>query len=640
MALRPYYIGSVGPLEFDDSDLYPDGQPHSYFRVEENAGANKVWICDLFGRGSWATVPSGGAPAAHATTHQSGGSDPLNVELIAGVLALSQFNSGTGATANTVWHGDRTWSSIALADMANVASGTIFYRTTAGVGIPEVQTLATLKTDLGLTGTNSGDQTITLTGNVTGSGTGSFATTIAAGVVTLAMMANMATSSLIYRKSALSGVPEVNTLATLKTDLGLTGTNSGDQTITLTGEVTGSGTGSFATTLVTTAVTGNKTWAAGGAASIAWTFDLSGTDPVWTAVSGGFTSSGTFGCTALSATTGGFTGNVTITLASAMVSFVPSDAISSIQMNPASGAALLRIDPKAADVASTSEVAFFRVTNSTVSGYPKITIYKGNNSSSVDFQFACGTSPELDFYDGSGNLASLINVGLIRAGKATTVRGQFESRRGTSTNTPGTLMLESRSGTSYYFWATDAGALRHHTSLPTADTDGANVPSATKSFILTVAGGTPATTSGCSPAVQRETTTNKINYFSADFADGANSSMCWAFQLPYDYNAGTLSCTFVWETTSGSGTVIWGIKAIDVGDNVATDTAYGTAATATDTIQNTNRVHISPAATLTIGGTPLGGDMCFFEVYRDVTDTCATTVRLLCVRCEYTPLVL
>lgn len=38
------------------------------------------------------------------------------------------------------------------------------------------------------------------------------------------------------------------TVAQVKTDLGLTGTNSGDQTITLTGAVTGSGTGSFATT--------------------------------------------------------------------------------------------------------------------------------------------------------------------------------------------------------------------------------------------------------------------------------------------------------------------------------------------------------------------------------------------------------
>ena len=85
-------------------------------------------------------------------------------------------------------------------------------------------------------------------GDITVSGSGA-TWTIDNGVVSLAKMANMATSSLIYRKTGGSGAPEVNTLATLKTDLGLTGTNSGDQTITLTGMVTGSGTGSFATSL-------------------------------------------------------------------------------------------------------------------------------------------------------------------------------------------------------------------------------------------------------------------------------------------------------------------------------------------------------------------------------------------------------
>lgn len=63
-------------------------------------------------------------------------------------------------------------------------------------------------------------------GDVTTSGATS---TIGAGKVTLAQQANMATASVIYRKTAGSGAPEVQTLATLKTDLGLTGTNSGDQ---------------------------------------------------------------------------------------------------------------------------------------------------------------------------------------------------------------------------------------------------------------------------------------------------------------------------------------------------------------------------------------------------------------------------
>ncbi len=67
------------------------------------------------------------------------------------------------------------------------------------------------------------------TGDVTSLGDG--ATTIANNAVTtnkilnsavtLAKMANMATASLLYRKSSGTGAPEVQTLSTLKTDLGL-----------------------------------------------------------------------------------------------------------------------------------------------------------------------------------------------------------------------------------------------------------------------------------------------------------------------------------------------------------------------------------------------------------------------------------
>ena len=67
-------------------------------------------------------------------------------------------------------------------------------------------TKANLKTTLGLTGTNSGDQTISLTGDVTGSGTGSFAATIANDAVTYAKMQNVsATDKLLGRSTAGAG---------------------------------------------------------------------------------------------------------------------------------------------------------------------------------------------------------------------------------------------------------------------------------------------------------------------------------------------------------------------------------------------------------------------------------------------------
>ncbi len=70
-----------------------------------------------------------------------------------------------------------------------------------------------------------------LTGDVTATGPGSAAATIASnavtspkildGAVTLADQADMATASVVYRKTGGAGPPEVNTIATLKTDMGL-----------------------------------------------------------------------------------------------------------------------------------------------------------------------------------------------------------------------------------------------------------------------------------------------------------------------------------------------------------------------------------------------------------------------------------
>ncbi len=95
---------------------------------------------------------------------------------------------------------------VTLAMMATMATSSFLGRITAGTGVPEVLSVANAKTLLNLTGTNSGDQTITLTGDVTGSGTGSFAATIANDAVTYAKMQNVsATDKILGRATAGSG---------------------------------------------------------------------------------------------------------------------------------------------------------------------------------------------------------------------------------------------------------------------------------------------------------------------------------------------------------------------------------------------------------------------------------------------------
>lgn len=216
---------------------------------------------------------------------------------------------GDGATAwNSLGYLSAAATSLAYTDITGVPTDTFLGRDTAGTGAAEAMSVATAKTLLGLTGTNSGDQTITLTGDITGSGTGSFATTLATvnantgtfgGAATVAQI-SVNGKGLITGVTAvgieapwadISGKPAaVTSLSGTNTGdqtsiVGITGTlaefnaaltgadfatgggtvtgtssgtNTGDQTITLTGNVTGSGTGSFAATIANDAVTNAK----------------------------------------------------------------------------------------------------------------------------------------------------------------------------------------------------------------------------------------------------------------------------------------------------------------------------------------------------------------------------------------------
>ena len=140
---------------------------------------------------------------------------------------------------------------------ANGVSGTVTNATstpnlTVALGAITPTSVAASGTVTGsnLSGSNTGDQTITLTGDVTGSGTGSFAATIANNAVTFAKVQQIATDRLIGRDSAGTGNVEELTVGG-----GVEFTGSGGiQTSAFTGDVTKAA-GGTAQTIATSAVT-------------------------------------------------------------------------------------------------------------------------------------------------------------------------------------------------------------------------------------------------------------------------------------------------------------------------------------------------------------------------------------------------
>jgi hypothetical protein len=106
--------------------------------------------------------------------------------------------------------------SITLASMANIATDKLIGRDTAGTGVPEALTVGG-----GIEFTGSGGiQTSAFTGNVT-KAAGGTATTIAADVVTVAMMHASQTDVFFGRDTAAAGPGEEITVAAAKTMLGL-----------------------------------------------------------------------------------------------------------------------------------------------------------------------------------------------------------------------------------------------------------------------------------------------------------------------------------------------------------------------------------------------------------------------------------
>lgn len=137
---------------------------------------------------------------------------------------------------------------------------------------------------------------------------------------------------------------------------------------------------------------------------------------------------------------------------------------------------------------------------------------------------------------------------------------------------------------------------------------------------------TPLATNGATAGTEEKATNDvNVDYFAFD----TTTEELVAFEriFPEEWNLGTIKAKFLWSSATGStagDTVEWELQCGAQSDGDAIDTALGTGQVITDTLlANSGADRQTTAATpaVTIGGTPVSGDMIHCKVSRNVDGT-------------------
>ncbi len=248
--------------------------------VKESGSGNTGWVAYASGAGQ---VPAAGTTAQVLTKNSNADYDYDWADVP---------GSGGGGTVNSV--------SVVTANgiSGTVATATSTPAITLSLGAITPTSVAASGNITGnnLSGTNTGDQTIALTGDATGSGTGTFSVTIAANAVSLSKLATIADQRLLGNNSGGTAVPSALSASAVRTLLSLQpGSDVQDYSANL--DVWSLKTAPSGTIVGTTdsQVLTNKTLTApiiNGATSASGNFDLSGSSGTFKSSTGNNTLGG------------------------------------------------------------------------------------------------------------------------------------------------------------------------------------------------------------------------------------------------------------------------------------------------------------------------------------------------------------
>ena len=186
-----------------------------------------------------------------------------------------------------------------------------------------------------------------------------------------------------------------------------------------------------------------------------------------------------------------------------------------------------------------------------------------------------------------------------------------------------------------------SGGVVNFTQAPTVSS--AAIKTAGKETIFVPAAAmSPTASNGCAALATAETTSGRPDMNVLDFDASSDEHAQFQIAFPKSWNEGTVTFQAFW-TTAATDTdgVAWGLQGVAVSDNDTIDVAYGTAVVVTDDALGAaeDLCVTAESGAITIAGRPAAGDMCFFRIFRDVSDSnddMAEDARLIGIKLFFT----
>jgi hypothetical protein len=121
-----------------------------------------------------------------------------------------------------------------------------------------------------------------------------------------------------------------------------------------------------------------------------------------------------------------------------------------------------------------------------------------------------------------------------------------------------------------------------------------------------------------------------------NFLSGNGQSAYFNLAFPKVWNKSTVTPVFYWTTTGNAGTINWGIAGANIDDGTRLDIQYNQGTTISDSTISGNYLHQTTGAPLTISGSLLDDDQCYFKVYRSAGGSLASEGQLIGLSLAYT----